>query len=69
MSNINCGIHCLEKKWCVVPSIMSSRTINPVRRIVDQMKVEVNPEFRLISLSIGTLTVCAYNQGLFFKKN
>lgn len=43
-----------KRKWSVVqPSEMSKRTVNPIRRIVDNMKIEPNPKYSPISLSIG----------------
>ena len=42
-----------KRKWQVNPSEMAKRTVNPIRRIVDSMKVEPNPNFSPISLSIG----------------
>ncbi|XP_053126404.1 tyrosine aminotransferase [Hemicordylus capensis] len=43
--------------WAVRASDMSKRTFNPIRAIVDSMKVEPNPRKPLISLSIGDPTV------------
>ncbi|XP_044283986.1 tyrosine aminotransferase isoform X2 [Varanus komodoensis] len=43
--------------WAVRASDMSKRTFNPIRAIVDSMKVEPNPQKPLISLSIGDPTV------------
>ncbi|KAJ6652484.1 hypothetical protein lerEdw1_011454 [Lerista edwardsae] len=43
--------------WAVRASEMSKRTFNPIRAIVDSMKVEPNPQKPLISLSIGDPTV------------
>ncbi|XP_048371893.1 tyrosine aminotransferase [Sphaerodactylus townsendi] len=43
--------------WAVRASEMSKRTFNPIRAIVDSMKVAPNPEKPLISLSIGDPTV------------
>jgi len=45
------------KKWCVPASEMAKRTVNPIRRIVDYMKIEPNPNYKPISLSIGDPTV------------
>lgn len=39
--------------WAIRASEMSKRTFNPIRAIVDSMKVEPNPQKPLISLSIG----------------
>ncbi|XP_003227448.2 tyrosine aminotransferase [Anolis carolinensis] len=43
--------------WAVRASEMSKRTFNPIRAIVDSMKVEPHPQKPLISLSIGDPTV------------
>jgi len=43
--------------WCIPASAMSKRTVNPIRRIVDTMKVEPNPKYSVISLSIGDPTI------------
>ncbi|XP_054856341.1 tyrosine aminotransferase [Eublepharis macularius] len=43
--------------WAVRASEMSKRTFNPIRAIVDSMKVAPNPQKPLISLSIGDPTV------------
>uniref|UniRef100_A0A670IMY3 Tyrosine aminotransferase n=1 Tax=Podarcis muralis TaxID=64176 RepID=A0A670IMY3_PODMU len=43
--------------WAVRASEMSKRTFNPIRAIVDSMKVEPNHQKPLISLSIGDPTV------------
>ena len=42
-----------KRKWQVNPSEMAKRTVNPIRRIMDSMKFEPNPNFSPISLSIG----------------
>ncbi|XP_065676307.1 tyrosine aminotransferase-like [Hydra vulgaris] len=57
MSNKGYAENSAERKWNVVPSAMSLRTVNPIRRIIDRMKLEPNPELPLISLSIGDPTV------------
>lgn len=36
---------------------MAKRTVNPIRRIVDAMRIEPNPEYAVISLSIGDPTI------------
>lgn len=40
-------------RWNVKPSDMSNKTFNPIRAIVDNMKVKPNPNKTVISLSIG----------------
>ncbi|XP_072135182.1 tyrosine aminotransferase [Mobula birostris] len=44
-------------KWNIRASEMSKRTFNPIRTIVDKMKIEPNPKKAMISLSIGDPTV------------
>lgn len=44
-------------KWMIGASDMARRTVNPIRRIVDNMKIEPNPELEFISLSIGDPTI------------
>ncbi|KAK7151909.1 hypothetical protein R3I94_008293 [Phoxinus phoxinus] len=44
-------------RWSVRPSEMSKRTLNPIRAIVDGMKLTPNPEKPMIALSIGDPTV------------
>jgi len=46
-----------RRKWGIAASDMARRTLNPIRRIVDTMKIEPNPEYSFISLSIGDPTV------------
>ncbi|KAM7332453.1 hypothetical protein ACRRTK_009161 [Alexandromys fortis] len=46
-----------KARWNVRPSDMSNNTFNPIRAIVDNMKVKPNPNKTVISLSIGDPTV------------
>ncbi|EDL11445.1 tyrosine aminotransferase, isoform CRA_c [Mus musculus] len=46
-----------KARWNVRPSDMSNKTFNPIRAIVDNMKVKPNPNKTVISLSIGDPTV------------
>ncbi|XP_036604820.1 tyrosine aminotransferase [Trichosurus vulpecula] len=46
-----------KARWAVRASDMSKKTFNPIRAIVDSMKVEPNPNKTMISLSIGDPTV------------
>lgn len=39
--------------WNVKQSSFALNTINPIRRIVDNIKIEPNPEKHMIPLSIG----------------
>lgn len=40
--------------WNVKPSEMANNTLNPIRAIVDSMKLTPNPDKPMIALSIGT---------------
>lgn len=40
-------------RWDVKPSEMANNTLNPIRAIVDGMKLTPNPEKPMIALSIG----------------
>lgn len=42
-----------KPRWAVRASEMSKKTFNPIRAIVDSMRVEPNPKKPMISLSIG----------------
>ncbi|XP_034031568.1 tyrosine aminotransferase [Thalassophryne amazonica] len=44
-------------KWEVKPSEMANNTLNPIRAIVDGMKLSPNPHKPMIALSIGDPTV------------
>ena len=44
-----------KARWSVRPSDMAKKTFNPIRAIVDNMKVKPNPNKTMISLSIGEL--------------
>ncbi|KAM4834038.1 tyrosine aminotransferase isoform 1-T3 [Thomomys bottae] len=46
-----------KSRWSVRPSDMANKTFNPIRAIVDSVKVEPNPNKAMISLSIGDPTV------------
>ncbi|CAF1051823.1 unnamed protein product [Rotaria sordida] len=47
----------IEKAWLPIQASRSARnTINPIRRIVDRMKINPNPAKEMISLSIGDPT-------------
>lgn len=46
-----------DDHWKPIPASRSARnTINPIRRIVDRMKITPNPAKDMISLSIGDPT-------------
>lgn len=42
-----------RQRWEVKPSEMANNTLNPIRAIVDGMKLTPNPEKPMIALSIG----------------
>lgn len=42
-----------KKKWAVRASEFAKSTFNPIRFIVDSMKMEQHPDKYMISLSIG----------------
>ncbi|KAM3869832.1 tyrosine aminotransferase [Diretmus argenteus] len=46
-----------RQRWDVKPSEMATKTLNPIRAIVDGMKLTPNPEKPMIALSIGDPTV------------
>ncbi len=47
----------IKDVWLPIPASRSARnTINPIRRIVDRMKIAPNPSKEMISLSIGDPT-------------
>ncbi|XP_020915561.1 tyrosine aminotransferase isoform X2 [Exaiptasia diaphana] len=46
-----------KKKWHVPASKTAKDTFNPIRAIVDTMKVQPNPDKKMIALSIGDPTV------------
>ena len=46
---------CLRDKWEVPASTMAKNTLNPIRKIVDEMKLTPNPNKEMIALSIGML--------------
>ena len=41
------------ESWCVPSSTMAKNTHNPIRKIVDGMKLTPNPKKEMIALSIG----------------
>jgi tyrosine aminotransferase len=45
------------RQWDVHASKSARRTINPIRSIVDNMKLEPHPQKKMISLSIGDPTL------------
>ncbi|XP_030645924.1 tyrosine aminotransferase [Chanos chanos] len=46
-----------RQRWNVKPSEMAKNTLNPIRAIVDGMKLTPNPDKPMIALSIGDPTV------------
>ncbi|XP_077424699.1 tyrosine aminotransferase [Vanacampus margaritifer] len=46
-----------RKTWEVKPSVKANNTLNPIRTMVDEMKLSPNPEKAMIALSLGDPTV------------
>ena len=44
-----------RKRWEVPASEMAKRTFNPIRSIVDHMKIVPNPNKEMIKLSLGRI--------------
>lgn len=59
----------MRMNWEVPASKMSHQTFNPIRNIVDTMKLTPNPEKEMIALSIGKLYI-SYRQfkNVFYNK-
>lgn len=49
------------RNWNVVPSQFSLNTLNPIRAIVEHLKIEPNPEKAFIPLSVGEYLVFVEN--------
>ena len=47
----------LDLDWQIESSEFAKNTSNPVRKLIEQMKIEPNPELPMIALSIGDPTV------------
>ena len=41
------------KVWALKRSKKAEKTFNPIRRIVDYMNIQPNPELQVINLSLG----------------
>ena len=46
-----------EEEWKSDSSNFAKNTCNPVRRMIEQMKIEPNPQLQMIALSIGDPTI------------
>ena len=46
-----------EEEWEVNASDMAKNTFNPIRNILENMKIIPNPDKKMISLSIGDPTI------------
>lgn len=44
-----------RRRWHIPASVTAKTTFNPIRSIVDRMKITPNPEKQMIALSIGEL--------------
>jgi len=52
----------VNRQWGVIPaSFMAKHTDNPIRKIVDGMKLTPNTDKDLIALSIGIAVIAARN--------
>jgi hypothetical protein len=49
-----------DNEWQVNASQFSQFTCNPVRKLVEQMKIEPNPDLQMIALSIGDPTIMSH---------
>src|ERR1044072_7071848 len=54
-SNDNKKLARIEANWHIPASIVSTRTINPIRDVIFNMKVTPNPKKEYISLALGKL--------------
>lgn len=54
-----------KARWSVRPSDMANNTFNPIRTIVDNMKVKPNPDKTMIALSIGELGTLDWERSLY----
>ena len=45
-----------RRRWHIPASVTAKTTFNPIRSIVDRMKITPNPNKEMIALSIGELT-------------
>ena len=48
---------CFRTSWDVRSSDMAKNTLNPIRKLVDEMKLTPNPNKEMIALSIGEYPV------------
>lgn len=46
-----------KRRWDVKVSKFATNTVNPIREIVDNLKLEPNPDKQMIALSIGELYI------------
>ena len=42
-----------SSEWNIKPSSLAMNSVNPIRNIVEKMKITPNPEKKMITLSIG----------------
>lgn len=59
-SNVYTSFINARKEWNIDSSQFSKNTCNPVRKMIEQMKIECNPELPMIALSIGDPTVFSH---------
>lgn len=60
-----CGVPSPDD-WQIHMSKWARNTSNPLRKIVDAMKIEPNPSKELIKLSIGTVFIGLFFSSVFF---
>lgn len=54
----NLSENCVNNSdWNIEASNFAKSTCNPVRKLIEQMKIEPNPDYQMIALSIGDPTV------------
>lgn len=56
-NNLNDKLPIRKSKWNIEISDFAKLTHNPIRAVVEGMKIEPNPEKQMIALSIGELFV------------
>ncbi len=64
--DINKKLTRTRANWHVPASIVSIRTVNPIREVVFNMKVTPNPEKEYISLALGNYLIYLSNRIYIF---
>jgi tyrosine aminotransferase len=55
MATNSIGEQVKKTKWRIIVSSKVKETVNPIRTVVETLKLEPNPDKQLIPLSIGKL--------------